>query len=106
MQVKLKECDGCGKTTVARIFSNEVNGGQSSQKEINAASNNGIDDIRKISQMALQSSLDSDYQVFIIDECHQLTRAAWDAALKLIEEPPEATIFIFCTTNPSKIPYL
>lgn len=95
---------GCGKTTVARIFSNEVNGGQSNPKEINAASNNGIDDIRKISQMALQSSLDSDYQVFIIDECHQLTRAAWDAALKLIEEPPEATIFIFCTTNPSKIP--
>ena len=53
---------------------------------------------------AQQSSIDCDYKVYIIDECHNLTKAAWDASLKLIEEPPSNAIFIFCTTNPNKVP--
>lgn len=95
---------GCGKTSVARLFANFVNNGEGSPIEIDAASNNGVENIRQLIVDAQQSSLDCDYKVYIIDECHQLTKAAWDAALKLIEEPPSCTIFIFCTTNPSKLP--
>lgn len=95
---------GCGKTTTARIVANEINGGQGEPIEIDGASNNGVDNIRALISDAQQSSIDCDYKVYIIDECHQLTRAAWDASLKLIEEPPLNSIFIFCTTNPDKIP--
>lgn len=95
---------GAGKTTVARILANEVNGGEGSPIEIDGASNNGVDNIRSLSAEAQQMSIDCEYKIFIIDEAHQLTRAAWDAALKLIEEPPSNAIFIFCTTNPDKIP--
>jgi DNA polymerase-3 subunit gamma/tau len=95
---------GCGKTTVARIMANEINSGFGEPIEIDAASNNGIDNVRNLINDAQQSSIDCDYKVYIIDECHQLTRAAWDAALKLIEEPPSSAIFIFCTTSPNKVP--
>lgn len=95
---------GCGKTTVARIFANSLNNNLGEPIEIDAASNNGIDSIRALITDSQQSAIDCDYKVYIIDECHQLTRAAWDAALKLIEEPPHSSIFIFCTTNPFKIP--
>ncbi len=95
---------GCGKTTCARIMANEINNGEGSPIEIDAASNGTIDNIRNLIAEAQQSSIDSDYKVFILDECHQLSRAAWDASLKLIEEPPVNSIFIFCTTNPDKIP--
>lgn len=95
---------GCGKTTVARILASQINNGQGEPIEIDGASNNGVDNIRSLISDAQQSSIDCDYKVYIIDECHQLTRAAWDAALKLIEEPPSNTIFVFCTTNPNKLP--
>ena len=95
---------GCGKTSVARIFGDTLNGEGSDIIEIDAASNNGINNIRALITDAQQSAIGCDYKVYVIDECHQLTRAAWDAALKLIEEPPESSIFIFCTTNPNKIP--
>ena len=95
---------GCGKTTLARIMANEINHGQGEPIEIDAASNNGIDSIRALINDAQQSSIDCDYKVYIIDECHNLTKAAWDASLKLIEEPPSNAIFIFCTTNPNKVP--
>ena len=49
-------------------------------------------------------SLDSEYKIFIIDECHALSNSAWQAMLKIIEEPPAKSIFIFCTTNPERIP--
>ena len=97
-------CHGCGKTTVARILANEINHGEGEPIEIDAASNNGVDNIRSLIIDAQQSSIDCDYKIYIIDECHQLTKAAWDAALKLIEEPPFGAIFIFCTTNPQKVP--
>lgn len=95
---------GCGKTTIARILANEINRGEGQPIEIDGASNNGIDNIRNLIVDAQQCSIDCDYKVYIIDEAHQLTRAAWDASLKLIEEPPTSAIFIFCTTNIDKIP--
>lgn len=95
---------GCGKTTVARIFANEVNKGKGIPIEIDAASNNGVDNIRNIIDAADGRSLDSEYKIFIIDECHMLTTQSWNALLKTIEEPPKYTIFIFCTTDPQKVP--
>lgn len=95
---------GCGKTSVARIFANTINKGQGSPIEIDCATNNGVDGIRQLNIEAQQISLDSEYKVIILDEAQCLTNVAWSSALKLIEEPPLNTIFIFCTTNPEKIP--
>ena len=95
---------GCGKTTCARIFANEVNHLEGNPIELDAASNNGVDDVRNIIQQAKTKSLDSEYKIFIIDECHALSNSAWQAMLKIIEEPPAKSIFIFCTTDPQKIP--
>ena len=95
---------GCGKTTCARIFANEINAGLGNPIELDAASNNGVDDVRNIIQQSKTQSLDSEYKIFIIDECHALSNSAWQAMLKIIEEPPAKSIFIFCTTDPQKIP--
>lgn len=95
---------GCGKTTVARIFANEINKYQGYPIEIDGASNNGVDNVKQIISSASQRSLDSEYKVYIIDEAHMLTTQAWNAFLKTIEESPKYTIFIFCTTDPQKIP--
>lgn len=95
---------GTGKTTCARIFADEINNHEGKPVELDAASNSGVEDVRNIIQQAKTKSLDSEYKVFIIDECHSLSNTAWQAFLKLIEEPPAKVIFIFCTTNPEKIP--
>lgn len=95
---------GTGKTTCARIFANEINRGQGNPIEMDAASNSGVDDVRSIIQQAKTKSLDSEYKCFIIDECHSISNTGWQAFLKLIEEPPAKSIFIFCTTDPQKIP--
>ena len=95
---------GCGKTTIARIFADMVNQHQGLPIEIDGASNNGVENIRDIVKAASERSLDSEYKIYIIDECHALTSQAWQAFLKCIEEPPHYTIFIFCTTDPQKIP--
>lgn len=95
---------GCGKTTCARIFANDINKGEGNPIELDAASNNGVDDVREIIQQAKTKSLTSEYKIFIIDECHALSNSAWQAMLKIIEEPPAKSIFIFCTTNPERIP--
>lgn len=95
---------GTGKTTCARIFANVVNGGRGNPIELDAASNNSVDDVREIINQAKTKSLDSEYKVFIIDECHALSNAAWQAMLKIIEEPPAKSIFILCTTESQKIP--
>lgn len=95
---------GCGKTTCARIFANEINKGKGSPLELDAASNNSVDDVREIIQQAKTSSLDSEYKVFIMDEVHALSNQAWQAMLKVLEEPPAKSIFILCTTDPQKIP--
>lgn len=95
---------GCGKTTIARIFANKVNKGKGSPIEIDAASNNGVDNVRSIITAAAERALDGEYKIYIIDECHMLTTQAWNSLLKTIEEPPRYTLFIFCTTDPQKIP--
>lgn len=95
---------GCGKTTLARCFANKINRGQGNPIEIDAASNNGVDNVRALVESANQRSLDSEFKIFIIDECHMITREGWNAFLKGIEEPAPYTIYIFCTTEPNKIP--
>ena len=95
---------GCGKTTIARIFGNLINQNKGQLIEIDGASNNGVEAVRDIIDSANQRAVDSEYKIFIIDECHMITTAGWNAFLKCIEEPPKYTIFMFCTTNPEKIP--
>lgn len=95
---------GTGKTTCARIFANEINQGKGEPIELDAASNNSVDDIRRLTNDAETKSLYSEYKVFILDEVHALSNSAWQAMLKTLEEPPAKSIFIFCTTNPEKIP--
>lgn len=87
---------GTGKTTDARIFANEINKGIGSPIEMDAASNNSVEDVRKIIEDAKYKSMTGEYKVYIIDECHSLSNQAWQSLLKLIEEPPAKTIFIFC----------
>jgi len=95
---------GCGKTTIARILANKINNGVGIPEEIDGASNNGVDNVRQIIDSATQRSLDAEYKVFIIDECHAITSSGWNAFLKCIEEPPKYTIFMFCTTDQQKVP--
>ena len=95
---------GCGKTTSARIFADMINHGAGIPIELDAASNNSVDDIRGICEQAQTRALDSEYKVFILDEVHVLSNQAWQAMLKTLEEPPMKSVFILCTTNPEKIP--
>lgn len=95
---------GTGKTTCARIIANMINEGKGSPIELDAASNNSVEDVRRIISDSKYKSLDSKYKIYIIDECHSLSNAAWQAFLKLLEEPPKLTVFMFCTTDPQKIP--
>lgn len=95
---------GCGKTTCARIFANAINHGEGNPIEMDAASNNSVDDVREIQQMAQTKSMTSEYKIFILDEVHMFSAGAWAAMLKLIEEPPAKSIFIMCTTDYWKIP--
>lgn len=95
---------GTGKTTCARIVAGMINEGQGNPIELDAASNNSVDDVRRIITDSKFKSMDSKYKIYIIDECHSLSNAAWQAMLKLLEEPPKSTVFIFCTTDPQKIP--
>lgn len=95
---------GTGKTTSARIFANEINNGEGRIVEIDGASNNGVDNIRNLIDNCKMKSLDGTYKVFIIDEVHMLSIGAFNALLKILEEPPKGTIFILCTTDPQKIP--
>ena len=95
---------GTGKTTLSRIFAKAINNGVGEPIEIDAASSSGVDNVRAIMETASQRSLTGTYKIYIIDECHAITSAGWQAFLKGIEETPEYTIFIFCTTEPNKIP--
>lgn len=92
---------GCGKTTTARILVNELN---AEVIELDAASNNGVDDARNIKEMASRLALTGQRKIFIIDEAHMLSRSAWNALLKVIEEPNSKTHFIFATTEYRAIP--
>ena len=95
---------GVGKTTIARCFARAINGSLDGLTELDAASNGNIDQIRALVDAANQRSLVGEYKIFIIDECHAISTAGWQVFLKCLEECPKYTIFIFCTTEPQKIP--
>lgn len=95
---------GTGKTTSARIMANMLNDGKGEPIEIDAASHSGVDAMREIIQQARSYPVVGNYKIFIIDECHSLSSQAWQSLLKTLEEAPARSIFIFCTTNPEKIP--
>lgn len=102
---------GCGKTSVARIFAHEINNFKYELEdsyldiiEIDAASNTGVDNIRELREKAMIAPTEGKYKVYIIDEVHMLSKSAFNALLKIMEEPPEHVIFILATTNPEKVP--
>lgn len=95
---------GTGKTSVARIFANEVGTSKSDIYEIDAASNNGVDEIRALNEAVHTLPFDSKYKVYILDEAHMLSKGAWNAFLKTLEEPPTHVIFILATTELNKVP--
>jgi DNA polymerase-3 subunit gamma/tau len=115
---------GTGKTSMARILAKSLNctngptatpdgtchacvaiaaGSSLDVIEMDAASQRGIDDIREIRDRVVLQPVEGKHKVYILDEAHQLTDAAWNALLKLIEEPPPHLVFVFCTTDLSKV---
>lgn len=95
---------GVGKTTISRILANKINDGQGEPIEVDAASHNGVDSVREIVQQAQSYPIGCKYKVFILDEVHAFSQAAWQVLLKPLEEGPARTVFCLCTTNPEKIP--
>ncbi|MBU6427288.1 DNA polymerase III subunit gamma/tau [Patescibacteria group bacterium] len=95
---------GTGKTSVARIVAKELKVKDEDIYEIDAASNRGIDDIREIREHVSVRPFSSLYKVYIIDEVHMLTKEAFNALLKTLEEPPTHAIFILATTELHKVP--
>jgi DNA polymerase III, subunit gamma and tau len=106
---------GVGKTTMARLFAKALNGGtpevdeaimqgrDTDTIEIDGASNNSVDDARDLIANSIYKPLRGKYKIYIIDEVHMLSTAAFNALLKTMEEPPEHVKFILCTTEPQKV---
>jgi DNA polymerase-3 subunit gamma/tau len=95
---------GTGKTSVARIFATSIGVSVNDLYEIDAASNRGIDDIKELRDGVRVLPFNSKYKVYIIDEVHMLSKDAWGALLKTLEEPPKHVIFILATTELQKVP--
>lgn len=95
---------GTGKTSVARIFAREVGTSVNDIMEIDAASNTGVDNIRALNDSVNVLPFESKYKIYILDEAHMLSKSAWNALLKTLEEPPTHVIFIMATTEFEKIP--
>ncbi|MDN6900758.1 DNA polymerase III subunit gamma/tau [Oenococcus sicerae] len=103
---------GTGKTSVAKIFAREIEGISADSKqetftdiiEIDAASNNGVDEIRNLRDAANYAPIECPFKIYIIDEVHMLSTGAFNALLKTIEEPPAQVKFILATTEAQKIP--
>lgn len=95
---------GTGKTSIARILAKALKTAPHDLYEIDAASNRGIDEIRALREAVQTLGYDSPYKVYIIDEVHMLTKEAWNALLKTLEEPPAHVIFILATTELAKVP--
>jgi DNA polymerase III subunit gamma/tau len=95
---------GTGKTSVARILAKAIGTSAQDIYEMDAASNRGIDDVRALRESVSTLPFDSKYKVYIIDEVHMLTKDAWNAFLKTLEEPPAHVVFILATTELEKVP--
>jgi DNA polymerase III gamma/tau subunit len=95
---------GTGKTSVARIFAAEIGCTPNDLYEIDAASNRGIDDVRALRESVGTLPFESRYKVYIVDEVHMLTKEAFNALLKTLEEPPAHAVFILATTEADKLP--
>ena len=95
---------GTGKFSVARILAKAVKTADEDVYEIDAASNRGIDDIRELREHVSVLPFSSPFKVYIIDEVHMLSKDAWNALLKTLEEPPKHVIFILATTELDKVP--
>lgn len=96
---------GCGKTTLSRIIASELGCNNSNIIELDAASYSGVDNIRELSQSLNYATFGSNPNKFIIlDEVHALSKSAFQALLKTIEEPPSHVYFALCTTEADKIP--
>lgn len=102
---------GVGKTSIARILAHEINGLPYTDDsnhldiiEIDAASNNGVEDVRDLRDKVQIAPVSSKYKVYIIDEVHMLSKAAFNALLKTLEEPPAHVVFILATTDVDKLP--
>jgi len=94
---------GTGKTTLARIFAKAIGTSEVDLYEMDAASSRGIDNIRELKESAYTLPLQSKYKVYIIDEVHMLTKEAFNAFLKVLEEPPVHVVFILATTEEEKL---
>ena len=96
---------GTGKTSTAKVFASAINGGTDIDTvELDAASNNSVDNVRDIRDNLAFAPTSGKYKIYIIDEVHMLSAAAFNALLKTLEEPPSHVIFILATTEPQKIP--
>ena len=95
---------GTGKTSVARILAHELGVSDKDLYEIDAASNRGIDDVRALREGVYAMPFESPYKFYIIDEAHMLTKEAWNAFLKTLEEPPAHAMFVLATTDRDKVP--
>lgn len=98
---------GVGKTSLARIVARAfgVEDTQNAMIEVDAASRTGVDDMRQLQELLTYRPFgDSGKRALIIDECHRLSKQAWDSLLKALEEPPAHIVWCFCTTEPNKIP--
>lgn len=94
---------GTGKTTTARIVAKALGTSANDLYEIDAASNTGVDNIRELRESVGTLPFDSEYKVYIIDEVHMLSKGAFNALLKTLEEPPKHVVFILCTTELEKV---
>lgn len=95
---------GTGKTSVARIIAKEIGTSEDDLYEIDAASNTSVDDIRALNEAVYTLPFTSHYKVYILDEVHMLSKSAFNALLKTLEEPPKHVIFILATTEMHKVP--
>jgi len=95
---------GTGKTSVARIFAKEIGCSTTDLYEIDAASNTGVDDVRDLREEIRSFPFEGKYKVYIFDEVHMLSKSAFNALLKTLEEPPAHAIFILATTELHKLP--